>query len=150
MTARAATSAARAYCEAVRAAAERAVAPSGRPDPALLTREQHRIHGLAWIAATIAALEATLDWAMRAERAGRLGATEELAVRIGFGEYLAQIAYGVPMSAQEVVRPAALGTAAEARDLVANPAVARLLAEGSTPETRVAFAALLAEGARPD
>jgi (2S)-methylsuccinyl-CoA dehydrogenase len=150
MTARAAIGAARAYREAVRAAAERAVAPSGMPDPALLTREQHRIHGLAWIAATIAALEATLDWAVRAERAGRYGAAEELAVRIGFGEYLAQIACGVPMSAQEVIRPAALGTAAEARDLAAHPAVARLLDEGSTPETRAAFAALLAGGTRPD
>ncbi len=150
MTARTAIGAACAYREAVRAAAERAVAPSGTPDPALLTREQHRIHGLAWVAATIAALEATLDWAVRAERAGRYGAAEELAVRIGFGEYLAQIAYGVPMSAQEVVRPAALGTAAEARDLAAHPAVARLLDEGSTPETRAAFAALLADGARPD
>lgn len=150
MTARTAIGAACAYREAVRAAAERAVAPSGTPDPALLTREQHRIHGLAWVAATIAALEATLDWAVRAERAGRYGAAEELAVRIGFGEYLAQIAYGVPMSAQEVVRPAALGTAGEARDLAAHPAVARLLDEGSTPETRAAFAALLADGARPD
>ncbi len=149
-TARTALAAARHYGEAARAMTERTVAPTGTPDPALLTREQHRVHGLAWVAATIAALEATLDWAARAERAGRFGAAEELAVRIGFGEYLAQIAYGVPMSAQEVVRPAALGTGAEARALAAHPAVARLLDEGSTPETRAAFAALLAGGARPD
>jgi (2S)-methylsuccinyl-CoA dehydrogenase len=119
-------------------------------EAALLTHEQHRVHGLAWIAASLAALEATLDWAVRAAGSGRLGAAEELCLRIGFGEYLAQIAYGLPMSAHEVVRPSAFGTEAEARALAADPAVAQLLAEGNTPETRAAFAALLAEGVRPD
>ncbi len=140
----------RGYQESVRAATAAVVAPTGVPDPALLTRAQARVHGLAWIAATIAALEATHDWAVRAERAGRFGAAEELTLRIGFGEYLAQIVAGVPMSAQEVVRPAALGTGAEARALAADPAVALLLAEGSTPETRAELAALLAQGMRPD
>ncbi len=149
MAARAALGAARDYCEAVRQAVAAVVAPQGTPDPALLTREQHRVHGFAWVAASIAALEATADWAARAGSAGRFGPAEELALRIGFGEYLAQIVSGLPMSAQEVVRPAALGTADAARALAAHPAVARFLAEGSTPETRGAFAALLADGVRP-
>jgi (2S)-methylsuccinyl-CoA dehydrogenase len=148
--ARGALGAARDYCESVRQAVAAVVAPQGTPDPALLTREQHRVHGFAWVAASLAALEATADWAARADAAGRLGAAEELTLRIGFGEYLAQIAFGVPMSAQEVVRPAALGTEAAVRTLAANPSVARFLAEGSTPETRAALAALLADGVRPD
>jgi (2S)-methylsuccinyl-CoA dehydrogenase len=148
--AQAALGAARDYSESVRQAVAAVVAPQGTPDAALLTREQHRVHGFAWVAASIAALEATADWAARAERAGRFGPAEELTLRIGFGEYLAQIAYGVPMSAQEVVRPAALGTADAARVLAAHPAVARFLAEGSTPETRSLLAALLADGVRPD
>ncbi len=148
-TARASLGAARDYGEAVRQAVADVVAPGGVPDPALLTREQHRVHGLAWLAASIAALEATLDWAVRAQTAGRFGEAEVLVLRIGFGEYLAQIASGLPMSASEVVRPAAFGTGAEARALAAHPAVARLLAEGNTPETRAAFAALLAQGTRP-
>ncbi len=142
--------AAREYSDLVRAAVERSVAPGGTIDAALLTREQHRVHGYAWIAASIAALEATFDWAARAQGAGRFGEGEALCLRIAFGEYLAQIAYGLPMSAHEVVRPSAFGTEAEARALAAHPAVARLLAEGSTPETRAAFAALLADGIRPD
>jgi (2S)-methylsuccinyl-CoA dehydrogenase len=149
-SARAALGAARDYCESVRQAVAAVVAPQGAPDPAVLTREQHRVHGFAWVASSIAALEATADWAMRAERAGRFGSAEELTLRIGFGEYLAQIAYGVPMSAQEVVRPAALGTAASAQALCAHPAVARFLAEGSTSESRSRLAALLADGVRPD
>ena len=147
--ARASLGAAQDYGEAVRAAAARVVAPHGVPDPALLTREQHRVHGFAWLAASIAALEATLDWAVRAQNAGRFGEVEALVLRIGFGEYLAQIASGLPMSASEVVRPSALGTADEARALAAHSAVARLLAEGNTPETRAALADLLAAGARP-
>ena len=149
-TARASLVAAREYANSVRAQVLRAVAPSGVAEAALLTREQHRVHGYAWIAASIAALEATLDWAMRAQGSGRFGAAEELCLRIGFGEYLAQIASGLPMSAHEVVRPSALGTEAEARSLAAHPVVARLLADGNTAETRAAFAALLADGVRPD
>lgn len=148
--ARASIGAAREYSDHVRAAVERSVAPGGTIDAALLTREQHRVHGYAWIAASIAALEATLDWAARAQGAGRFGEGEGLCLRIAFGEYLAQIAYGLPMSAHEVVRASAFGTEAEARALATHPAVARLLAEGSTPETRAAFAALLADGIRPD
>jgi (2S)-methylsuccinyl-CoA dehydrogenase len=148
--ARASLGAGRDYLETVRAATEAAVAPGDAPDPALLTREQHRVHGFAWMASSIAALEATLDWAARAERGGRFGEAEGLVLRIGFGEYLAQIAYGLPMSAHEVVRPAALGTADAARAFAAHPAVARFLDEGSTPETRAVFATLLADGIRPD
>ncbi|MCZ8369089.1 MAG: acyl-CoA/acyl-ACP dehydrogenase [Porphyrobacter sp.] len=148
-TARAATGAARDYLGQVRAATGAVVAPGGAPDPALLIREQHRVHGFAWVAASIAALVATLDWAVRAERAGRFGEVEALVLRIGFGEYCAQIAYGLPMSAHEVVRPAALGTGSAAQAFAAHPAVARLLEQGNTPETRAAFAVLLADGVRP-
>lgn len=148
--ARASLDAARDYDEAVRHAVAQVVAPGGVPDPVLLTREQHRVHGYAWLAASIAALEATLDWAVRAQNAGRFGEAETLVLQIGFGEYLAQIASGLPMSASEVVRPSSFGTGAEARALAAHPAVAKLLAEGNTPETRAAFAALLADSVRPD
>jgi (2S)-methylsuccinyl-CoA dehydrogenase len=149
-TARAALGAARDYLQAVREAVGAVVAPGGgAPDAALLAREQHRVHGFAWIAASVAALEALHDWAARAEAAGRFGAAEALVLDIGFGEYCAQIAAGLPMSAHEVVRPAALGTEGPARAFAAHPAVARLLAEGNTPETRSRLAALLADGVRP-
>jgi (2S)-methylsuccinyl-CoA dehydrogenase len=148
--ARASIIAARDYAEAVRAKVLHQVAPAGTPEPALLQREQHAVHGFAWIAATLAALEATSDWAQRSAAAGRFGAAEKLMLRIGFGEYLAQIASGVPMSASEVVRPSAFGTGAEAQILAAHPATARFLADGNTAATRAAFAAMLADGARPD
>ena len=148
--ARAAIAAAREYCETVRVKLTERVAPAGAPDPALVEREQHAVHGYAWAAATLAAIEATTDWAARAASGGRFGEAEELTLRIGLGEALGQLAYGLPMSASEVVRPAAFACEAEARVLAADPAVARFLAEGSTAATRAAFAALLADGARPD
>ena len=148
--ARAAIAAAREYCETVRVKLTERVAPAGAPDPALVEREQHAVHGYAWAAATLAAIEATTDWAARAASGGRFGEAEELTLRIGLGEALGQLAYGLPMSASEVVRPAAFACEAEARVLAADPAVARFLAEGSTAVTRAAFAALLADGARPD
>ena len=148
-SARASLIAARAYSECVRARVAQVVAPGGAIDPAALVREQHRVHGFAWIAASVAALDATLTWAVRAQAAGHYGAAVELALRIGFGEYCAQIAAALPMSATEIVRPCAFGTEAEAHAFAGQPAVAQMLAHGNSPETRTAFAALLADGVRP-
>jgi len=149
-SARASLSAARDYAEIVRGQVLDMVAPDdGGVQTALIDRMQHAVHGYAWLAATLAALEATLDWAVQAEAQGAFGEAEALTLRIGFGEYLAQIATGLPMSASEVVRPAAFGAEAEARALAAHPEVARLLTDGSTPATRAALAALLSDGVRP-
>lgn len=148
--ARGAIGAARGYCETVRAGLAGRVAPGGAPDPALVEKEQHAVHGYAWAAATLAALEATADWAARAENAGHFAEAEELTLRIAFGEALAQLAFGLAMSASEVVRPAAFGTETEARALAADPAVARFLADGSTAQTRAALSVLLSAGIRPD
>ena len=147
--ARSALAAAQTYGEAVGAAVLARVALQGAIDAALLTREQHAVHGFGWVAATLAALEASLDWAERAMAAGHFGAVEELTLRIGFGEYLAQLASGLAMSANEIVRPAAFGAQAAARALASHPAADRLLTDGNTPATRAAYAALLADGVRP-
>ncbi len=137
--------AARTYRESVRlAVSARAI------DPAALNREQHAIHGFAWIASTVTALEATADWAARAQSQGRFGRVEELVVAIGFGEYCAHLAYGVPMSSSEVVRPAALDAKEAAASFVNEPAVSRFIAGGNTAENRSELAQLLGEGARPD
>ncbi|MEM6475836.1 MAG: acyl-CoA dehydrogenase family protein [Pseudomonadota bacterium] len=148
-TARDATKAARQFSQSARVVIAGRVSSGGRIDPDLLTREQHAVHGFAWIEATIAALEATADWATRARANGQFGAVEELTLRIGFGEYCAQLFHGVPMSASEVVRPAALGVGDAAAALANDPAVATFLSDGNTPETRAQLAAMLGEGARP-
>ena len=43
---------------------------------------------------------------------GRFGELEQLILRVAFGEYLARIAGGIPMSQGEIVRPRELGLGA--------------------------------------
>ncbi len=146
----AAAGAARDYCEAARIAVAARVSAKGKLSSEALTREQHAVHGFAWIASTVAALEALTDWACRAEAAGQFDETEELIVRIGFGEYCAQLIAGVPMSQSELVRPRSLGAQTAADTLASDPDVAQFLEQGSTMETRQQLAELLCDGALPN
>ncbi len=129
--------------------AARLCTDSGGIDPDALTREQHAAHGAAWIAATGAALQATVDWAERAQAAGEFGEIEELVLRVGFGDYCAQLVHGIAMSASEVVRPPDLAAADSAARFLETTAVAAFLRNGNTRETRAALADLLDNGARP-
>jgi (2S)-methylsuccinyl-CoA dehydrogenase len=70
---------------------------------------QASAHGLAWLATYVESLRQMLGWASRLEGAGRLGEMERLILAAAFGEYLAQIAGGIPMSQGETVRLTALG-----------------------------------------
>jgi (2S)-methylsuccinyl-CoA dehydrogenase len=80
---------------------------------ALLDREQRATHGLAWLATYVESVWQLAAYAERTHAGGTLGEVEELLVRLGIGEYLAQIQGGIPMSQGEMVRPADLGLAAE-------------------------------------
>ncbi|WP_448204603.1 acyl-CoA dehydrogenase family protein [Azospirillum sp. sgz302134] len=107
-------------CRAALAAAEtltaegrRAVAAlvttGGRPDSQKLETHQFAAHGLAWQATYVAALRQTLAWAEGLAATGGLGDVESAILRLGFAEYLGQLAGGIPMSQTEFVRPADLG-----------------------------------------
>ncbi|MDQ8757599.1 acyl-CoA dehydrogenase family protein [Sphingosinicella sp. LHD-64] len=109
-------------------------------------RAQRLLHGFAWIATTAEALAATAHWAAK----GRGGEIEDLVLKVGFGEYLAQLLGGVPMSQTEFARPQELGLTGAAARLAADPAVARFLDQGNVAETRAGLAALLRESVRPD
>ncbi|MDB5738872.1 MAG: acyl-CoA dehydrogenase [Sphingomonas bacterium] len=148
--ARSAAEAARAFASAARARVLAMVAPGGVTDAALIDREQRLVHGFAWISTTAEALAATAGWAERGGVAGRFGMIEELTLRIGSGEYLAQLLGGVPMSQNEYVRPGELGLAAAAAALAREPAVQHFLSEGNTAGNRAALVARLRAGERPD
>ena len=75
----------------------------------MLDREQRAAHGLAWLATYVQAIRQLAAYAERMQRDGRLRELDELIVRVGLGEYLAQILGGIPMSQGEMVRPADLG-----------------------------------------
>ncbi|WP_127902155.1 acyl-CoA dehydrogenase family protein [Solirhodobacter olei] len=117
------------------------VAPDGAPSAAALEAEQFAAHSASWLATYVEALSALQDWALRLRAAGRFGEIEALILQIGFGEYLAQIAGGIPMSQGEVAR---------LQDLGLSPgfgaAAERLMARGNSAAARSRLAALMAEG----
>jgi (2S)-methylsuccinyl-CoA dehydrogenase len=100
-----------------------------------LDQAQAAAHGLAWLATYVEALRQMLGWAKRLESAGRFGEMEQLLLAAGFGEYLAQLAGGIPMSQGETVRPTALGVPmSEVRRF--EDSVAELVASGGSHETK--------------
>lgn len=149
-SAKAAAAAARTYAADARARSAALIAPEGKVQSKLANREQRLVHSHAWIATTAEALAATAGWAQRGADAGRFGAIEELVLRVGFGEYCAQLMGGVPMSQTEFARPGELGLADAAAKLGADPAVALFLKDGNTAETRAALAKHLTNGELPD
>lgn len=124
--------------------------PAGRIDAEASDREQRLLHGLAWFATVVEALSQSLAWADRREADGRLGEAEALTVRIGFGEYLHQLATGVAIGPNEVARPTELGIAAEASDFAATPDVRWFLEAGNTAEARRRLAELIQDTAIAD
>src|SRR5690606_36149516 len=78
-----------------------------------LEREQHAVHGLAWLATYATGVRQLSAYCKRLSEKGHLGAAEEALVLIGLGEYLAQIFGGIAMSQTEIVRLSALGTSPE-------------------------------------
>ena len=121
------------------------VAVNGRTDTRLVEREQRATHGLAWFATYAQALRQLCRYAERLSRQGRFGETEALLVRIGAGEFLSQMAGGIPMSQGELVRPADLGLDARAVAARFSPAVEDLIASGNTAENRARLVALMAD-----
>ena len=70
---------------------------------------QHATHGLAWLATTVEGLRQMHRWGESLSQEDRFGEFEQLLLASAFGEYLAQISGGIPMSQGEIVRPDALG-----------------------------------------
>ncbi len=111
---RAAIASADSYLLVVKAAVDARIRRDGKLDPALADAEQRALHGLAWVATIIQALKATLGWAEHLYALNRFSEPEQMLFRIGFTEYLGQIAGGIPISQSEIVRPQDFGTIAEA------------------------------------
>ncbi|WP_376875362.1 acyl-CoA dehydrogenase family protein [Albirhodobacter sp. R86504] len=118
------------------------VTTDGKISTQALETDQHAAHGLAWLATYGQSLTQLLDWAKRADAAGQLGQMEALILQIGFGEYLAQIAGGIPMSQQESARLQDLGIEWTPKD-----AAATLITRGNTNAARMALIELMQDNA---
>ena len=132
------------FADARRAVAGR-VTVEGRAMARVFDREQRATHGLAWLATYVEAIRQLSSYAERLQAAGAFGEVEELLVRIGAGEFLAQVLGGIPMSQGEIVRLADLGLNAAAVASRLTPAVDHLMASGNTAPHRARLVELMRE-----
>jgi (2S)-methylsuccinyl-CoA dehydrogenase len=121
----------------------RRLASAGTISALALERDQHAAHGLAWLATYVEAIRQLVAHAQRLDDAGHLGAIDELIIRIGIGEYLAQLFGGIPMSQTEIVRLPSLGLSDDRIASRMTPSVRELIAAGTAPEARARLAQLL-------
>jgi len=134
------------FGDAQRAVAAR-VTVEGRAMARVLDREQRATHGLAWLATYVEAIRQLAAYTQRMIETGNFGEIEELLVRIGAGEYLAQILGGIAMSQGEIVRLADLGLNPSAVAARITPAIDHLIATGNTAPRRARLAKLMRERA---
>jgi (2S)-methylsuccinyl-CoA dehydrogenase len=85
------------------------VAPGGNVEPERFATEQLAGHALAWMASYVEALRQMRNWAVRLDEGGKFGEIEALILEVAYGEYLAQLAGGIPMAQGEFARPQDLG-----------------------------------------
>jgi (2S)-methylsuccinyl-CoA dehydrogenase len=130
------------FADARRAVGEQVII-EGRMVSRVFDREQRATHGLAWLATYVEALRQLAAYAQRMTEMGSFGETEELLVRIGAGEYLAQITGGIPMSQGEIVRLSDLGLSASAAAARITPAIEHLIATGNTAQRRARLVELM-------
>jgi (2S)-methylsuccinyl-CoA dehydrogenase len=119
------------------------VSSNGQVDGPSFDREQRATHGLAWLATYVEAVRQLAAYAEHMSRAGKLGETEDLLVRIGLGEYLAQVFGGIPMSQGEVVRLTDLGVTSAQVAARMTPVVEGLMVSGNSAERRARLIALM-------
>lgn len=107
------------------------VSTGGKVSNQALEARQYQAHAMAWLATYVEALRQLDSWAARLAEANQFGQIDALILQIGFGEYLTQIAGGIPMSQTEFARLSDLGMS-----YTPGPQAAALMAEGNTPEAR--------------
>lgn len=142
-----AVSAAEALRDQARAAVGNLVmGTNGKPDPALLEREQFAVHGFAWLCTYTAALREMLNWAERLEAEDAFRDLEKLMLQAAYGEYLSQIRGGIALSQVEILRLADMGLPPQAESALETAGVRALIAGGNTAAVRQQIAELMSEG----
>jgi len=119
------------------------VTVEGRISSRAVEAEQRATHGLAWFATYVESLRQLDAYARRLSEEGRYGRLEELIVRIGFSEYLAQVFGGIPMNQGEFVRLWDLGLAASDVTAARTGEIEQLIAEGGRPALRAELTDLI-------
>ena len=119
------------------------LAAGGAIDPERFIAEQSAGHAFAWMASYVEALRQLRSWAVRLDDDSRLSEIEALILEIGYGEYLAQLAGGIPMSQGEFARPQDFGFSKDDVEPLRSGEAAAL--SGGIAQARLRLGALLAE-----
>ncbi len=114
------------------------VTVAGKVSAPALEQHQCAAHALAWLATYVEALRQMHGWAGRVSEGGRFSEMEALILQIAFGEYLNQIAGGIPMSQSEMARLSDLGL-----DWHPGEAAQALMAGGNTDAARMQLVACM-------
>src|SRR5262245_19759335 len=109
----------------------------------LIDREQHAVHGLAWLATYEAGLRELSAYANRLTEGQKFGEMERLLVQIAAGEYLAQVVGGIPMNQAEFARLSELGLTRTDLAVLDRPPVQVLLTAGNSPAARARLVELM-------
>ncbi|MAB32803.1 MULTISPECIES: acyl-CoA dehydrogenase family protein [Thalassospira] len=126
---------------AAETAMRESVTVDGKIDASALDENQYAAHGFAWFSTYVTALKQMKAWADRLETQGKFGTLEQLILQAAFGEYLAQIQGGIPMSQGEFIRLSTLGVPADVIAALGDSrAVATLTGSGNNDATRRAIA----------
>ena len=115
------------------------VTVNGKIAAPLMEEHQFAAHSLAWLATYTESLRQMQAWATRLTTDGQFTEMDALILQIGFGEYLAQIHGGIPMSQGEIARLSDLWLTAPAPDAAAST----LIAQGNTAAARTRLVALM-------
>lgn len=118
------------------------VSRSGKISSDLLETHQDNAHALSWLATYSQALQQMHNWADRLNADGKLGEMEQLILQIAFGEYLAQISGGIPMSQGEIARLQDLG-----QTMPDSAEIKTLIAGGNSPAARTQLVKLMQDNA---
>jgi (2S)-methylsuccinyl-CoA dehydrogenase len=121
------------------------VSAAGKLSSALIEREQHAVHGLAWLATYAAVLKEVAAYALRLEAAGKFGEIEQLLVQIVADEYLSQVAGGIPMNQTEFARLRDMGLSTTDIAGLNKGGAGLLIDRGNTPAARARLVKLLIE-----
>jgi len=141
----AATAPAESLLETAKARLRDMVAVDGRVSSGAVEAHQGAAHGLAWLATYVEALRQMQSWAKGLCAQGRFGEVERLIHQIAFGEYLNQIAGGIPMNQGEMVRLHDMGLGRDALAGFQAPKVQALMTRGNTQAARTRLVELMQE-----
>ena len=114
------------------------VTVAGKISAAALEEHQFAAHAMAWLGTYTESLRQMQAWATRLQVDGQFTEIEALIHQIAYGEYLAQIAGGIPMSQGEIARLSDLGLT-----YAPNTAAKALIATGNTPAARARLVTLM-------